>query len=270
MKVFPRSSWTSHLPSETQRADRVDDLLFFSKNIVRGIMIHADMGAYELLNRDPNAHFDTIRRNDVGVHGFSDIKYNLGVAPRVEGVWELRGLVNKGAGSDTPEFNSRYIHVYCQLAADEKPTDVMLQNLVDARHLVLSLYPNATEVIGHTNHGSRTVVCPGEYLLQVVESSLWDSEPTVSTEGEVPSVGGREGDQSIHVYSLISMLNYLGYYRQKNTGKYDSGVSQAVKELQVDLKEGGFYKRTIDGHFGPYTRKGWNAYLSTLRMIASR
>lgn len=264
MKVYPRSAWTSYLPRETLHADRVDDLLYFTKSSVQGIMIHADLGPYPLLNRDPAAHFDAIRKDHVTRLGFSDIRYNLGVGPRDTGVWELRGLTNKGSGSDTPEFNNRFLHVYSQLGLDEKPTDAMIEALLNARKLVLSKYPNATKVVGHTGYHSKPVNCPGEYLQQVVESNIWDETVSDISEAYVPELTFSEGMETVHVFSLISFLNYLGYYSQKNSGKYDAGVRQAVRELQVDLKEGGFYKRSVDGQFGPYTRKGLGGLIQSL------
>lgn len=264
MKVYPRSSWTSHLPKETLHGDRVDDLLYFTQSSVVGIMVHADLGGYPLLNRDPSAHFDQIRKDHVSRLQLSDIRYNLGVAPRDSGVWELRGLTNKGSGSDTPEFNTKFIHVYAMLSGDEKPTDAMVEGLIAARNLVLSKYPRATQVVGHGGYNSKPVQCPGEYLQQVVESTIWDEELPPGVEPYVPQLSMVEGNQTIHVYALISLLNYLGYYSMKNTGTYDASVRQAVRELQVDMKEGGFYKRSIDGQFGPYSRKGLGGFIQSL------
>lgn len=255
MKIYPRSTWTSHVPREGQHADSVDDLLYFLPSSVKGIMLHFHGGAYPMLNRDPAGHFETLRHQHVAA-GYSDIKYNLGVSPRAEGVWNLRGLMNKGSGSNKTSCNTNYIHVYAQLAAGEMPTDTLLKNLVEARNLVLSKYPDATEIVGHTVYDNKPVTCPGEYLQKVVGSEIWNVSPVDIGNFYIPDLSYSSGEQNVHVFDFIDLLNYLGYYRAKNSGKYGAEVQQAVREFQVDLKEGGYYNRTIDGRFGRYSQKG--------------
>lgn len=264
--IYSRAQWTSTVPRVGRCADYVEDIDYFSPNQVKGISIHNHGGIYPLLNRSPNGHFENMRNQDVLVKNLSDIKYNLGVSPRAVGVWELRGLKNKGSAVDDSTINAQYVAVYCQLAHDEKPTDILLENLRAARQLVLAFYPNATEVVSHGKVAQKPTSCPGDYLHAVVEdANFWDATGEVNFVSSGDPVGNLrmfEGDESVYVYQLISQLSNWGYYRGKNHGKYDAHVAQGVRELQVDLKEGGFYPFNVDGQFGPYTRRGWAAVLT--------
>ncbi len=270
MQIFPRSTWTSTTPRVGACADLISDIEHYTTRSVKGISVHYHGGSYPLLNRSPNGHFENIRRHDIEAFNYSDIKYNLGVAPRVSGVWELRGLRNKGTAVDDAAINGQYLAVYAQLAIDERPTDILLENLRAARNLVLAFYPNATEVVSHGKVSQKPTSCPGDYLHSVVEdASFWDSPTDWEGVGDnVPSQRLYEGHESIYTYSLISQLQNWGYHKGKNTGKYDSLVSQGVRELQVDLKEGGFYNHSVDGQYGPYTRRGWAAVLTNLTGMA--
>lgn len=265
--VYARSEWTSSVPRPAKVADLYDDLDYFTPGTVKGSVVHYAGGEYPLLNYDPAAHFENVRRYHTLDKNLSDIAYNLGVSPRVRGVWELRGLQNKSSSVDNPVGNDKYISIYCQLAIDEKPTDILLENLRAAVKLVREYYPRAQEVVTHAKLSQKPVACPGELLHQVVENKVFWESPTEWAAGPVGNFfpqNSQLGDTNIRVFDLVSHLAAWGYFRGKNTGQYNSVVEQAVKELQADLKEGGFYERVVDGVFGPYTRQGWRAELSKL------
>lgn len=281
MIVHSRSEWTAVNPqgSPVDLNDEVDGLPNFRQDEVKGVAIHYGGTTFDLAAIDPRNHFEAIRRNDMVNLRYSDIKYNLGCAPREEGVWALRGLVNKGGangsgsnGQTASTNNAQYVAIYLQLGAEEKPTDLLLDNLRDARNLVLAAYPNATDIKPH--RWFRPTACPGDYVMSAVfnkdgspKKTFWNKEPEAPV-GEykcpLPLPSLREGDRNIRVVELQHQLGFWGYYNANADGVYGPITRWGVATLQNDLKKWGYYDQVVDGMYGQFTYDGWCTHLKGL------
>lgn len=247
MKVIPRSVWTALPPKPTVGTEDLDGLPNFRN--VKGIRIVQPGTSTFYVERDPKQIFNTILKEDFNIRGYGDIQYNLGVATNVEGVFCLRGLCNRPPGAF---FN--YISVLALVGNDEQPTDLLLQNLVDALVLVLGKHPKASNRLYRTT----------DSLSSVIEKYV---SPPVGIKNvsvpEIPNINNIEAFSSVHVFDLIETLSYWGYYSGRNDGVYGPICTQAVRELQADLKEGDFLSKRIDGLFDRQTREAFESFLNS-------
>jgi hypothetical protein len=201
------------------------------------------------VERDPFSFFETQRKEDWSVRGYGDIQYNLGVAPNVEGVFSLRGLCNKSAAHTNRLLNSTHVSILVLLGTKEQPTDLLLQNIVNAQKLVTGKWPEAVDVKG---------------TLPVGDFFSMDM-PKESSQFKCGMTETFSEETGVHVFELVETLAYWNYFRGRNDGTYNELVRQAVRELQADLKEGNLYLKRIDGKFGRYTREAFCLYLKQLR-----
>lgn len=297
MKIYDRSEWTSILPrfAGVKIPDEIDGLPNFQENEVKGIAIHFVGSRGDLGNRDPRGLWEQFRQDDMVRKNWSDIQYNLGVAQELAGVWTLRGLINKGAangsgnnGKTARVNNSEYISIVCAVGATELPTDLLFENLKDARKLVLAKYPTATDIRPHF-YFSKTD-CPGENIGNVIftsngeiDKAFWEGTPVgekVPSSGYVPpTIKGfkcelpppvlRLDDRNMNVYSLQNYLAFFGYYRVRVDGHYGPITRAAVMQIQDELRRLDLYPFVVDGVYGPKTKEGWCELLASLHVIAN-
>ena len=258
MKIHNRSTWTALLPKLTVGTEAMDGLPNF-RSEVKGISIVQPGTQALYVERDPRQFFQNFLKEDFNIEGYGDIRYNLGVSSNIEGVFCLRGLCNKGYASSSENINSEYVSVLALVGDDEKPTDLLLQNLVDALVLVLGRWPNASNRIYKTTDALKEVV--EKYVSPPVGNFSsqfnYDMSQVYSTEA------------SIHVFDLIENLAYWGYYKGRNDGVYGAITTHAIRELQADLRLSGLYKGNIDGQYSNSTREAFGLYLATLSQKAA-
>jgi hypothetical protein len=281
MIVFPRREWTATLPANAgvDLADEIDGLPNFVAKEVKGMAIHYFGSTGDLGHRDVRGVFEQARKQDMDVKHYSDIMYNTGVANNEAGVFELRGLVNKGAANGGTEKkparynNAQYPSTLCVLGATEKPTDTLFENLLWARQLHLAKYPDAPDVRPHLYF--KPTSCPGEQVLSVcfnkdysMKKTFWDQLPLppanpayVCPAPQVPLTEGAVGQE---VYNLQALLAFFGYYNVTQDGVYGNITRWGVALLQNDLHNGGFYPYNTDGYYGPKTIEGWCKLLNVL------
>ncbi len=273
--VYPRSAWTSVLPRGSAGPDENDSLPNFNHSQILGKVVHysGTPASRPLIQQDTRRLLDSIRRYNMDTKGYSDIAYNLAVSGREEGVWELRGLINRGAANGNTTTNSQYPSILCILAIDEKPNDLMLRNLKNAVKLVEAHIPNTRKSVkGHRD--MRDTTCPGDYLYNIIKNpNFWavtDTTPPARPPFTCPLPVGplSEGDSGPAVFDLISQLGFWRYYTARNDGSYGPMTRRAVAQLQEDLKSQGRYNYNIDGQFGKYTRAGWCGLLEVLYNMA--
>jgi hypothetical protein len=269
-KLIPRSAWTAYPAKGNTGNDDIDGLPNFRSDELLGTCVHftgTDRNYQEL---DPAVEFEKIRRVDMGSKGYGDIMYNLGVAGNVEGVWTLRGTTNKGAANGSATVNAQYVSVFCLLGRYEQPTDLMLENLRNARKVILYSWPNAQGIVGHDQVRPGGTECPGMFLIPIIHTpGFWDQvnpEPPapVPFVCELPPAPLSEGTKNVHVQDLQNQLAFWGYYTARADGDYGPITRHAVRLLQADLSAAGKYRKEIDGQYGRYTRDGWCALLKDL------
>jgi len=281
MIVFPRREWTATLPERAgvDLADEIDGLPNFVASEVKGLAVHYFGSTLDLGHRDVRNVFEQARHQDMDVKHWSDIMYNLGAPNNEEGVFELRGLVNKGAanGGTTEKparyNNAQYPSVLCVLGATEKPTDTLFNNLLWARQLLLSKYPNATDVRPHFYF--KPTQCPGDGVVSVafnkdhtMKKTFWNQTPPEDPKPvyvcPCPQIPLTEGAQGQEVYNLQALLAFFGYYTAKQDGHYGNITRWGVALLQNDLHNAGYYPYNTDGYYGPKTIEGWCKLLNVL------
>lgn len=292
MKVYNRSEWTAIFPrgGGVDIADEIDGLPNFQKPEVLGTAIHFVGSRGDIGQRDPRNVLEQQRKQDMDQKRWSDIMYNLAVAQEVEGVWVARGIVNKGAangsglnGKTARTNNSEYISLVCLVGGTENPTDLLFENILNARLLILGMYPTAFDVKPHFHF--RATACPGEKISKVLftkngapRKSFWD--PSNASKPVLPEVPVEEFDcglppatlrldsRNTDVYTLQNYLAFFGYYRVRVDGHFGPITRAAVMEVQDVLRRGGFYPYGVDGVYGPHTRNGWCQLLAILSTLA--
>ncbi len=275
MIVYPRSEWTNVLPRGSAGPDESDALPNFNPSLLLGKVVHysGTPASYPLIKRETRALLESVRVYNMVTKGYSDIAYNLAVSGREAGVWELRGLTNRGAANGNSTTNGQYPSILCILAIDERPNDLMLANLKDAVKLVEARYPQTrASTKGHRD--MRDTSCPGQITYDIIKNPAFWETPNVTPPNPptwtcpLPVGNLSPGDSGVLVFGLISQLSFWGYYTARNDGVYGTYVSRAVAALQEDLKEQGRYDYSIDGQYGRYTRAGWCGLLEALSKMA--
>lgn len=279
-KVLPRSDWTAIPAKGNTGADEFDGLPNYRAEEVKGICVHWPGVNTVYANKNPASVFEGIRKNDMGAKGYGDIMYNLGVAQQVEGVYTLRGLTNKSAANGNASLNAQYVAILCLVGIEETPTDLLLNNLKDARKLVLGEYPNATAIVGHGDIRPGGTACPGKYLNALIKKAdFWlDTQPAPVPEQKppapfvdnLPPAPLNPGDRNVNVTDLQNNLAYWGYYKVRVDGSYGPLTVAAVKQLQDDLRVQGKYRQAVDGKYGRYTRAAWVLLCKELWDIAHK
>ena len=260
MKVISRSEWTSSVPKINIGTEDLDGLPNFRAKDLKGISIFQPGNSALFVERDPYQIFTTILKEDFSIHGYGDIQYNLGVAANVNGVFCLRGLCNKSAAHKDKVVNSQYVSILALLGNDERPTDLLLQNLVDALVLVLGRNSSASNLLFH-----RTTDRLKEIIQQYVTTPVGIPTPVGY---DLTKTFSRES--TVHTFDLIETLSYWGYYRGRNDATYGPICQQAVRELQADLRDSKLYLKRIDGVFGRYTREAFLLFLKQLNTTSSK
>lgn len=255
--VHPRSNWTSQPARPSIGTDGGNGINVFRPNQVKGIHFVSDPTDEVLQNKDPAVCIRRLFHHDFIDMAHGDITINLAVSGGVRGVWNLRGLANKSAYSSNSDDNLSYVSVYVFLGNRELPTDVLVRNIVDARRLVLSRFPEATGVISDGNNPYLT-----ELIKNLGELPVGDYEPEFVN--PLPPFPINPGRHDVHVQNLQDQLAYWGYYRVRCDGHYGPLTQAAVVELQADLADLGYYYKNFDGLYGSYTHQGWLRFLKTL------
>ena len=250
MKIISRSQWTSAYPKSNTGTEDTDGLPNYRSKDVNTIFLATPNLETQFVERDPYLFFEQQRKDDLSRLGYGDIQYNLGVAQNVDGVFILRGLCNKSA-AQKPKENNNSVSIYCLLGNQEKPTDLFVDNLTNAKSLITSRFDSAAgSIVGN------------EALMNIINNS-----PPVgksSAEFRCSLTATFSPETSVHVHELIESLAFWGYYRGRNDGTYGPVTLQAVRELQADLKDLNFYHKRIDGKYGRATREGWCLLLRQL------
>lgn len=258
MKVIPRQEWTSQPCRVNGGSDKVTDLAWFRNPV--GIEFVSTPHNLLLNEISPAVHYGSLLDEALSL-GHSDIDYNLGVAGNVNGVWCLRGLQNKSSFSTDPNYNALFVSVYISIGSEEKPTDTLLRNVLEARRLVVSRYLSAEEIqFGRiANPYIRAIFSKRGYW----EESLLKSgskEPFVDPLPIPPLIPGHVG---VHVQSLQEQLAYWGYYRVRVDSVYNIQTADAVTSLQADLKDGGYYYHELDGIYTDHLHRAWLKFLES-------
>lgn len=257
MNVLPRQSWTPTIPAPSIGADFQNGLNYNRRP--KGISIHTPPVVQQTSGTAPVLVFSELHDSARSL-GRSDIDYNLGVTNNADGIWNLRGLQNVSSASPDPDFNAEFLSVFVVVGTEEKPTDNLLRNILDARRLVLSRYPEASKVDYRD--------CYNPYLQALFsKAEFWNMPPPSSSttpveefvlpDPEIP------GSQSVRVFDLQEQLGYWRYYRVRSDGIYNSQTIDAVKALQADLLDGGHYYYGIDGIYSDHLRRSWLKFLNT-------
>ena len=248
MNILPRQSWTSKIPRSNIAADRITGIPTFRFPV--GINFITPVWNYTFAEQDPVEFFN----HELGkalAEGESDIKYNLGVADHV---YTLRGLANKSSYSDYHSNNNTIVTVLVLLGKNEKPSDQLLRNIVDARELVLSRYPTCTGVY---EYNGNTFL---ERILSTKE--FWCRRNWEVTEPILPQHPLEIGTESCHIFDLQEQLSYWGYYRKRVDGRYGTRTEDALTALKADLYDGGFYQHEdFAGHYDDRIATAWLKYL---------
>lgn len=226
MIVYPRRAWTASVVKSNSVADGFTGLPYYRRHPV-GIELYSSPFDMDFLELDPTKEFNSLLTEGFG-SGHSDIDYNLGVSLNTSGVWSLRGLYNKSAASRDYLVNSAYVSVYLVIGKNERPTDQILRNILDARRLVLSRYPEASEVV---------IQSQNSYIRDLVPELL-DSEVETEPVFDFPPAPLSVGMQSVHVQDLQELLAFWGYYKVRVDGVYNTQTVDAVTALSADLNEG--------------------------------
>jgi peptidoglycan hydrolase-like protein with peptidoglycan-binding domain len=69
------------------------------------------------------------------------------------------------------------------------------------------------------------------------------------------ATGLEEGIQGTHVKQAQKILRYLGYYRGRTNGIFDSKMTEAVSRFQIDYRVIASLRETGVGRIGPMTRE---------------
>lgn len=255
--VHPRSSWTTHPARITTGIDSHNGITTFRTSQIKGVRFVQSAYDEILQNRDPAVEFRRLFSHDFTDMGHGDITCNLGVAGGVQGVWNLRGLSNKPADHPNSSKNCTHVSVYVLSGTNEKPTDVLLRNILDARRLVVSRYPMATGVDASGLNA---------YLQAILGAELPVGEFSPEFVNPLPPYPIYPDRHDVHVQSLQDQLAYWGYYRVRSDGWYGPLTVAAVKELQADLIDYGYYNypKNIDGLFEQRTHNSWLRFIKDL------
>ena len=250
MKIISRSQWTPVVPKIVTGAEDFTGTPYFRNLEVKGISLFTPDSSAVYVEINPQSIFNSERVQAFTQKGFGDIPYNLGVAGNVDGVFCLRGLCNKSAAHSNIPMNSTHVAVLVLVGKEEPPTDLLLNNLLSCRELVLARWPQATEVNGST-------------------WDIWDNKlPKTSSQfhctlPEPFSYSSEIGN--VLVFELIEFLAYYGYYKARNDGIYGPICHNSVAELQNDLLDGEYYRKRVDGIYGRYTREAACNWLRSLQ-----
>lgn len=252
MKIFPRHKWISHVVRSNPGSDIYTGLPYYRAKEPVGIVLMDSGVDTENVSLNPVDTFKGLFHEAVNL-GRSDIAYNLGVTTNTSGVWNLRGIHNKSTAEFDPVSNSSYLSVYCVLGKNEKPTDQLLRNILDARRLVLSRYPGATTTVVQTKNF---------YLQQILKKEVFWKERLLPPVESIPSldlveISCSEGMQSVHVQELQEQLAFFGYYKIRVDGVYNVQTVDAVRELQVNLHEAGLFHYEWDGVYTEHVHRAW-------------
>lgn len=252
MNILPRIEWTAESCRINVGTDYFSDLPYY-RNPPVGIKFIAVNSNIIHTNTDPRKFF----KEDLNFslqRGKSDICYNLGVAGNVDGIWNLRGLHNKSAYSSNPTINDTLLTVRVLCGTGEKPSDQLLRNILDARRLVLSRYPRATEIAEFSGN---------PYLREILSKDwFWNGGSHSSPVGiYLPDFHLEVGMQNVQVQELQNALAYWGYYKVRVDGIYNLQTIDAVTQLASDLKVGGYYHYQTDGIFSDRLRRAWLKFI---------
>lgn len=247
-----RAKWTSHTVWDASRADAITNQPWFRNP--KGIIFYSSPMLLDYSRLDPSAEFEQLRHEATSRLGLSDIRYNLGISGGTDGVWNLRGLQNKSSASSLSSDNDELVSVFICAGSEEKPTDALLRNILDARRLVLSRYPGAASV---------SYAGPNLYLKKVIGTEdFFEKEVEKVTPVGNFSLPLDSGYKNVHVQALQEHLAFWGYYRIRVTGEYNIQTVDAVRELQLDLKDKGLFDREANGVFTLRTGQAWERSLS--------
>ena len=248
MRVFSRQTWTGLIPQSNTGAEDTPGTPNYRASELQGIKIFKPEVYARFVDRDPHKYFQTLLKTDFQLNGYGDIQYNLGVAPNVNGIFILRGLCSKSAAGNKEE-RSKYISILALCGEEERPTDQLLYNLIQARTLVLGKYPAAKEILS---------------LLPV--GNFWDLElPRETNQFQCALPTSYTCGNDVQTFDLIEALAYWNYYKGRNDGIYGNITRQSVMELQADLAESRLYLKRVDGLYGRYTREAFCLFLRQLQ-----
>lgn len=258
MIVKPRYAWTSQVPSPTIGADIQEGLRYNRKPV--GITLITPPVIQDTYGMDPQLLWNAFMKESHSV-GRSDIDFNLGVTNNADAIWNLRGLQNVSSATPSHTYNTEFLSIYLSIGTEEKPTDHLLRNVLDARRLVLSRYPTAAQVDWQG--------CCNPYLQAIFSKNpFWEGAALQALGNSpvgnfsLPDMQLHPGQTGVQVFDLQEQLAYWRYYRTRCDGIYNAQTIDAVIELQADLLEGKLYYYGTDGIYSDHLRRAWLKYLN--------
>lgn len=105
----------------------------------------------------------------VKTRGWFDIAYQVAI-DQAGRVWDLRGINVESAANGSAAANDTYGAILFLLGKSEAPSGAMLQAAVDFHQTRwLKLYPNADQIVGHSDVRPEPTACPGPFLNALID-----------------------------------------------------------------------------------------------------
>lgn len=144
MKLLPRSYWTSVPPSPSIVGENTVGLPYFTTP-PKQVVFEKAQDDILYVYRDPSAELHRLLKKSTNFTGVSDIDYNYAIAQNVEGVFVIRGALNKTCN------NNDTIKILILIGNNEQPTDLLLANQKSISFNESGLPPVGSNEIPTTN-----------------------------------------------------------------------------------------------------------------------
>jgi hypothetical protein len=210
-----------------------------AKNL-KGVALHY-MGFH--IGGDTTRLVRSIQRNHMGPpKGWWDIAYNELVD--LDGnVFEGRGFLSRTGANGSYRTNRDYIAIGLMIGDDQAPSEAMIEATRSRIAVVRNFKPKATAIVGHSD--LKATSCPGPHVRALLDSGAFEgtfaSPPPLSTSPAAP---------------------YERPWWTLRIGRRGDGV----KWLQWQLQRRA-YKVTVDGIFGPKTRRHLKKYQRVVGLV---
>lgn len=164
---MPRTSWTRHAAAGSA----------MPTDGVQGIACHWPGSAGPIPAHAVASTLEGYRKFHTGGRGWSDIAYQVAI-DQTGRVWDLRGIDRMSAGNGDRTQNQRWGAVLFLVGPGERPTTAATAAFRDWRSTRwLKKYPNAKRVVGHRNVRPDPTECPGDQVMDAINSGQLTAAP---------------------------------------------------------------------------------------------
>ncbi len=264
--IYNRSDWTKVLPKNATEdtEDEYDGLPNFNSLELQGIVWHY-IGNGKFNHYTPEQVRSTLKRFqliDMETKGYSDIMYNMCVAPNGD-IYPLRGLINKGAANGTSLTNSLWLSVLQFMGADDPLSNERIVGMQQCKQIITARWPKATQVRGHRE--MRATSCPGLETMTYIHSPNYEipvSNPTQTIKVPMPPLN--LGDRNNKVLELQGIMAFWGWYKASQDGSYGPITKWAVAEMQKVLTKDCVYSGMVNGIYDELTASALKQWLENM------